>query len=305
MALVDADTCSGSSLAVDEPLAGTAPFAIAWIAIEQVGPFGRDALRQSHFPIEIADELLASTAGLGIRPAMIRRVGKHADSHREMATRRVFLASSRPGRSAMTSVEIADPAEILEIDFMALASGDVRGAWAKAKPMNDPLLLVCTNAKRDVCCAMKGRPVAAALTKLPRNTELVWETSHLGGHRFAATAVQLPHGWVHGRLDGVSAASVLDGARLDQPVVPIATARGRSSLSSAEQAADIAARQFGVTAGIDSTRVESLGDDVYTVTTESGGSQGVRVTEIDLDAERRESCAKAFAGGTVLRTTIL
>ena len=60
MALAEADTCSGSSLLADEPMIGTAPLAAAWIAIEQVGPFGHNAIQQSHLPQDIATELTDS-----------------------------------------------------------------------------------------------------------------------------------------------------------------------------------------------------------------------------------------------------
>jgi hypothetical protein len=51
------------------------------------------------------------------------------------------------------------------------------------------MLLVCTNGRRDVCCALWGQRFYAAAAALLPN---VWQTTHLGGHRFAATAVSLP-----------------------------------------------------------------------------------------------------------------
>lgn len=305
MALDEANTCSGSSLAANEPLAGTAPAALGWLAIEQAGPFGHDALRQSHFPLDIAEQLLEKIGSRAIRPALIRRVGNHADAHTQMPVRTVYLASSIPGASTMVTAQIQDPTELLSIDFDAFAAGDVAKAWPTAESIDTPILLVCTHAKRDVCCALKGRPVAHALALDPRHEGLVWETSHLGGHRFAATAVQLPHGWVHGRLDTASAAAVLDEASTGEPTVPMATARGRSSLPGPAQAADIAARlQLGVR-GIDATAVEEADPDQYVVTTESGKSVTVGVELIDLDVERRESCVKPATAGRVFKTRIL
>lgn len=305
MALVEADTCSGSSLGANEPLAGTAPHAVGWIAIEQVGPFGHDALRQSHFPLDVAEQLLNKIGSHPIRPALIRRVGKHADAHSPMPVRQVYLASSLPGAARMVTAQIRDPAELLSIDFGALATGDVATAWPRAEFTQDPILLVCTHAKRDVCCALKGRPVAHALSLDPRHEGLVWETSHLGGHRFAATAVQLPHGWVHGRLDTASAAAVLDDACATPRTVSMASARGLSSLSGPAQAADIAARvQLGVNE-IDGTSVEQLSDDRFLVTSGTGRNVQVRVELVDLESQRRESCTKAVMPGRVFKTSIL
>jgi (2Fe-2S) ferredoxin len=62
-----------------------------------------------------------------------------------------------------------------------------------------PILLACTHGLHDVCCALRGRPVAAALAQeWPAET---WECSHVGGDRFAANLVVLPDGVYYGNLD--------------------------------------------------------------------------------------------------------
>ena len=77
-------------------------------------------------------------------------------------------------------------------------------------PSPEPALLVCTNARRDVCCAVRGRPVA--LQAAAERPGQVWECSHTGGHRFAPTAVLLPHGQTWARLSTAQAVSALDAA---------------------------------------------------------------------------------------------
>jgi hypothetical protein len=65
-------------------------------------------------------------------------------------------------------------------------------------------ILVCTHGMRDKCCARFGQPFfreakqAAEQGQLP-NTR-VWKVSHIGGHRFAPTAISLPDGRYYGRL---------------------------------------------------------------------------------------------------------
>ena len=66
------------------------------------------------------------------------------------------------------------------------------------------MLLVCTNGKRDECCALLGRPIAQRCA--PGAPGRVWESNHLGGHRFAPTVTLLPHGTMHGQLDTATAA---------------------------------------------------------------------------------------------------
>ena len=73
---------------------------------------------------------------------------------------------------------------------------------------SDPVLLVCTHGVHDVCCALRGRPVAATVAS--RWPELVWECSHIGGDRFASNVVVLPDGFYYGNLDPDSALATVD-----------------------------------------------------------------------------------------------
>ena len=57
---------------------------------------------------------------------------------------------------------------------------------------------MCTNGRRDRCCALLGRPLAAEIVAAGHSE--VWEVTHLGGHRFSPTMLVLPHGYAYGRL---------------------------------------------------------------------------------------------------------
>lgn len=64
-------------------------------------------------------------------------------------------------------------------------------------------LLVCTHGSRDACCAKFGYPLYRVLrdvhVPLSGGKIRAWRTSHLGGHRFAPTLLDLPEGryWAH------------------------------------------------------------------------------------------------------------
>jgi Sucrase/ferredoxin-like len=227
----EASACSAASARLGEPLAGTAPVAGRWLAIEQPGPWGARALTESHFPPELGRALSLKADAAGARIALIRRPGQHAE-HDPGAPRRIFLADTRPERGALWSWSTNDPATLLDLDF------DVPG-----KPEHEagPVLLVCTNSKRDACCALVGRALAAWLNEDARtDSTAVWESDHLGGHRFAPTAVVLPTGYVYGRLDGPAARDLLRDAAAGKVGGPLC--RGRSTWSRAGQAADLALR---------------------------------------------------------------
>ncbi|MCB0971520.1 MAG: hypothetical protein KDA97_08395 [Acidimicrobiales bacterium] len=58
-------------------------------------------------------------------------------------------------------------------------------------------VLVCGHGKRDACCGSGGTALAVAASASGLDDEArvrVWRTSHLGGHRFAPTALVLPTG---------------------------------------------------------------------------------------------------------------
>jgi hypothetical protein len=65
-------------------------------------------------------------------------------------------------------------------------------------------ILVCTHGNRDVCCGKFGFPMFHALRQIAASAARpfrVWRTSHLGGHRFAPTLLDLPEGRCWGHLD--------------------------------------------------------------------------------------------------------
>jgi hypothetical protein len=103
-------------------------------------------------------------------------------------------------------------------------------------PSRTPTYLVCTHGAHDTCCAVRGRPLARSLPADPAD---VWETSHLGGDRFAANVLVLPHGHVYGQVPG-------DGAELVHAVergqVLLPRLRGRAGLTAPAQAAQLHAR---------------------------------------------------------------
>jgi hypothetical protein len=223
--------CSTLAAMLGEPLAGSASYASTWLAVEQPGPWGREALRESHFDSDVGAELAERVAGTGVRVVLIRRPGSHPDRHRPIP-RRVYLAHTAPGRTWLERWQVGDPKELLDLDFQAAGAGVAPGV---GDPVGRPLLLVCTNGRRDVCCALMGRPIAAALARV--HGEDVWECTHTGGHRFAPTAIALPTGYAYGRLDLPSAASLLEDTE-----VRVDICRGRSTWNAVGQVAELAVR---------------------------------------------------------------
>ncbi|MGA5840582.1 sucrase ferredoxin [Streptomyces pseudogriseolus] len=234
-------TCSTLSRALDEPVEGTAATARTWLLLEQPGPWGAKALTSSHLDPALGRALEAAAKGTGVRVALIRRPGRHADS-RMPATRRVYVAHTVPGNVWLHSATTTDPARLLDLDLPALGRGEAAsfGAVLGGEPHDgDPLALVCTNGKRDRCCALLGRPLAAELAS--SGVEGVWEVTHLGGHRFSPTVLVLPYGYAYGRAQAHAVKEVLHDAREGRIVTE--GCRGGSAWERPGQAAELAVRR--------------------------------------------------------------
>jgi hypothetical protein len=250
--------CSVLSQAAHESTYGTAPAATAWFALEQPGPWGHHAARESHLDRNLGGVLGESVKTVGGRFALIRRPGAHPDDHRRHR-RRLLVAHCRPGAEWLVVATVTDPETLRAVDFAALGEGSLDGVVASlpgARLERLPQLLVCTNGRRDVCCAVRGRPVAEGVAAT--RPEQVWETTHTGGHRFAPTAVLLPSGFTFGRISPAGASEALTAAEKGEfPLVWSGPHhdRGRSALSRPAQAAESAVRHHTATAGLNSLRV--------------------------------------------------
>jgi hypothetical protein len=270
-------------------MAGSAAVATAYLLVEHPGPWGRKALAESRFPEHVRHGLAEAADAAGVRVQLIRRPGRAAPS----GSLRVFASYADPSAPWTATARLDDAERLLDLDLTALALGQVPPGLA---PVDAPLHLVCTNGRRDLCCAEQGRPIVAALAEA--HPDATWETTHVGGHRFAGAVVLLPAGLSYGRLDPDSARHVVDRS-LEGHVVPTLL-RGRSAYPGAVQAAELAALQRLGSTRIDALRLVSAIDQplpgadarrVVEVTfAHADGETAVRVAEVPTPAAR-QSCA--------------
>jgi hypothetical protein len=233
-------SCARSSWALDEPLLATASQVVRWVLVEQPGPWGADALRESGLPTGVADELLTRCRRWQARPLLIRRSG--GDDGR----RRVFVASSAPDGSWLRRFVLDDAAEVLDLDLDALAADEP----VPGEPVDGPLLLTCTNGRHDACCAEYGREVAAVLDEA--FGDRAWECSHIGGDRFAANVLCLPEGVYYGRVTAAAAVGI--GHLHEAGTLSLPHYRGRSVWPFDVQAAETLLRLHLGVDGIDDIR---------------------------------------------------
>ncbi|MFL6064250.1 MAG: sucrase ferredoxin [Friedmanniella sp.] len=230
--------CSVAAAGRADPIRGTAPPARRWLLLEHPGPWRVDAVAGSGVEPSVLAALTDAAARTATRVLLIRRPGRSsAPSHR-----RWLLAG--PGVGTVMGLWAADRELGAAVDALESSS-------PPSESRAEPLLLVCAHGVHDACCAIQGRPVAAALDQ--RWPGQVWECSHVGGDRFAPNVVVLPDGFFYGGLDPVAAVGSVAAHLAGQ--VRTAHLRGMARYPPAQQAAVVAALE----------RYGPLGPDAVTV----------------------------------------
>jgi hypothetical protein len=223
-------SCSTRARLAEEPLTATASFGRRWVLLEIAGAWGPRAFRDS----PVLDPVLGArierrAAADGFRIVAIRRPGRAR--HRGGRRWRWARVDSTPGSESIAWGEAAGPADYPTVPF------EQRGTRS-----HDPVIAVCAHGRHDQCCATRGRSVAAMLHE--DDPAAVWECSHIGGDRFAATMLLLPHAVNYGWADTLDARHMVSEYRAGRLV--LAGLRGRSAFTFLEQTAqDAARRAFG------------------------------------------------------------
>lgn len=234
-----------SSLAADEPIWAHATRVDAWLAIGYDQPWGRKALAESDLPAPVKQRLTEfEESGTNRRVQFIKRNQPWPPD----AIPLLLARCDRPS-PALRRLTLKRYEDLLDIDLPALLDEPV-----PAEQVVEPTFLVCTNGRRDLCCARYGMGVYQAFAQLA--PERVWRTTHLGGHRFSPTCVLLPFGLHYGRLQPQDAADLLaftDAGRISLPHL-----RGRTSFPPPAQAAAHRLRELERLDGIDDLQLKAV-----------------------------------------------
>jgi hypothetical protein len=228
--------CADAAFERDEPMFATASHVQRWLLVEQTGPFSAESVPAGRIGHGTLGHLSRLARSVRARLVLIRRPqGLPAENGL-----RVYYADVRPGWEGLATLLVAD-----EPALTSLSLDDPE--WTA---VNASMYLVCTHGKHDPCCAIRGRPLAAALAD-ELGPGRVWECSHVGGDRFAGNVVALPSGLYLGRVEPDEAPAVVE--LIDSGRVPVHYLRGRSCFIPSVQAAQHFARTqagFGELDGI-------------------------------------------------------
>ena len=221
------DRCSLRSLAAEEPLAGTASTIRHWLLIEHPGPWGRDGLLDARMPEGLGKAFRLLERRTGARVLLIRRPGR-VPEHEDGSVLCVAVDAGDAWLGSAALDRIEDALELDPRDRVPFVGS------------REPLFVVCTHGRRDPCCAERGRPLSQKLAESSPN--VVWESTHVGGDRFAANLVAFPHGLYFGRVAPEEGTDIVHGYA-DARIARLDRYRGRASDPLHVQTAERALRE--------------------------------------------------------------
>ncbi|MFV0257958.1 MAG: sucrase ferredoxin [Acidimicrobiales bacterium] len=245
--------CSDAARDRHEPLFATGSIVSAWLLVEVTGAWGHTAAHDSALGAHVPAGWLDSMKARRIRVVCIRSHARRGEAGVTLFT----CSSRRPGgpihrlwrRTVPSLAEVAAAADELT------AGEEPSPPWT---PLDQPIFLVCTNGRHDQCCANRGRPLVRVLRDSAW-ADRVWESSHVGGDRFAPNLVALPDSVYFGRVepdDGAAVLAAFDGGRLT-----LDRFRGRTAFSLAEQAVEHFVRAHTGDEAVDSVRMVGRDQD--------------------------------------------
>lgn len=240
--------CADVSRGVNEPMHGTGLATKAWIAIEYSGEWRSHPDTDNDLPAQVQGWLSEALPRFEDPRLLFIKQDRKRKTEDVLD---VFISLAGGPSPRMAHYEVEAHEDLLSIDLDDLLSG---GPVAQLEQVSDPTLLICTNGKRDACCARDGSKAYTAHAEVAGRA--VWQSTHIGGHRFSATAALLPWGVFVGRLDLVPAADFWADLAAGQ-VKPLVY-RGRSSWPQPVQIAEFYLGQHRGTIDLNNTAFTGL-----------------------------------------------
>jgi hypothetical protein len=239
-----------------------------WILVEYRGLWAHDAVDGSTLSAPLKAHLREARALLPRRRVLFVRRPERRGGDGLLA----FVARTTEGERRLHRLELERHDDLLGVDLAAAG-----------EPIEQPLFLVCTHGKHDRCCATYGRPLYDAVREQV-DEGWVWQSTHVGGDRFAGNLVALPDGVYYGRVEPAGAWALLESALAGEIHLPLY--RGRSCHSFPVQAAEQAVREATGLLGVGDVRLVRSGPDGagWRVRLEAAGS----LYEVDVHREEGE-----------------
>jgi hypothetical protein len=223
--------CSELSRDAAERTFGTASIGEVWLLVEYREAWGVHALEESTLSAEVKRHL--NKFCKLVPRARLLFIKQERLRHDSLSC---FVVRCRERAPSIVKFNLSGYDELLNIDVAAICAGE---SLAGGVRVDAPLYLVCTHGKRDKCCAKFGYALYKSLRAggSGAQREQIWQSSHVGGDRFAANLICFPHGLFYAHVTEDAGRTILaeyeQGGRL-----VLAGYRGRTCYSYPVQAAE-------------------------------------------------------------------
>ncbi|MGC1309605.1 MAG: sucrase ferredoxin [Phormidesmis sp.] len=203
--------CTTAAQQLGEDLLGTAGHYQAYVLIECSLPWAAKVFNSEGFPPALRQFIEAIKAKRSVQFLCINRGQSATPTH----TTVLLYERTQPTANSFSNGYKGYEFQLNSLDQVIDCLQTYWQTARSAKPITGIQdILICTHGQRDKCCARFGQPFFRAaqhlrnLGKLP-NTRL-WRVSHIGGHRFAPTAIAFPDGRYYGRLSANALQSIVN-----------------------------------------------------------------------------------------------
>ena len=230
----DLNYCSVLSRNSAEPLAGSAPFARHFVFITWPKKYWQyEALEaKGGFPQGLKKWMKEQSVVNGkISIRLVSRAGLGQDKVE------IYIY---PEKYCYSNVLPSQIPAVLESYFR----DGITTAFSPAA-IEGEQIFICTHGRHDKCCAKFGQELADKMryhVSRQKTAVEVWDSSHLGGHRFAATMIDFPTGRAYGHLSADELPNYLASRKAAQ--VYGRAYRGSVFLSGLEQVAEAHVQHF-------------------------------------------------------------
>ena len=255
--------CSVASRESGENVCGTASVAEFWVLVEYAGPWAPRALEGSMLPPRVKARLVGLPKTIPRSRVLFIRRGRVGTDHLNL-----FAVRSHERGPSVVKFRLGGYEDLSGLDFASLAAGEAAGG----ERTDEPLFLVCTHGRRDKCCAKFGWPLYRSLRETAG--ESVWQSSHVGGDRFAANLLCFPHGLFYARMDEESGRGAVE--EYGRGRILAENYRGRACYAHPVQAAEYFVRRESGVMGV---------EDLHHVWTERVSDSARRVRFAASDGE--------------------
>lgn len=275
--------CSELSRQTAEERYGTASVGDVWVLIEYPHEWKAKALEESALPPAVKQHLDRLVKQIPRARVLFIKQERGPKERRTL-----FVVRTRETAPFVAKFHLAAYEQLMEMDIAAVAAGRAAGE----RVTSEPLFLICTHGRRDKCCAKFGYALYKSLRADVGHR--LWQSSHVGGDRFAANLVCFPHGLFYAHVTAEDGRMIV--GEYERGRLILDGYRGRSCYGYAVQAAEFFIRRESGIEGLGALRFhgrERLGENIWRVRFDApatGSTHEARLTARLSDFESYITC---------------